>query len=170
LRVYKGRTPTPHEMCQSLHSMVVRSGLWLFLAVCKVFLCQSLDLVGVIFVVGSGFFGVARDQGSPGSPFFMSDLRVLVFVVLAVVFVGAGELFEEVRVLYGGGDFVVAASPLAEVEKAAAVGAEGKVFAGGQDDFAAGGAEERFGCRGGRFRHTRSLILFRRATKQQEER
>jgi hypothetical protein len=133
-------------------------------------LCQSLDLVWVIFVVGSGFFGAAREQGSPGSSFLMSDLRVLVFVVLAVVFVGAGQLFEEVGVLDGGGDFVVASSPLAQVEKAATVGAEGKVFTGGQDDFAAGGAEERFGCRGRRFRHTPSLILFRRATKREEER
>ena len=45
----------------------------------------------------------------------------LVFVVPGGVFVGAGELFEEVGVLDGTGDFVVSAGPLAEVDAAAAV-------------------------------------------------
>jgi len=57
---------------------------------------------------------------------------------------GAGELFEEVGVLDGSGDLVVAGGPLAEVEKAAALGAEGKVLAGGEDDFVASGAEQCF--------------------------
>jgi hypothetical protein len=61
----------------------------------------------------------------------MSGLRGLVFVVLAVVFVGASQLFEKVGVLDRGGDFVVTGGPLAEVEKAATVGAKGEVFAGG---------------------------------------
>jgi hypothetical protein len=70
----------------------------------------------------------------------------LVFVVAAGVAVGfgAGEFFEEVGVLDGGGDFVVSAGPLAEVEDAATVGAEGEVVVGGEDYFAAGWAEECF--------------------------
>ena len=60
---------------------------------------------------------------------------------------GAGELFEEVGVLDGGGDLVVAGGPLAEVDAAAAVGAEGEVFASNEDDVAAGGAAEGFDFR-----------------------
>jgi hypothetical protein len=59
--------------------------------------------------------------------------------------VRAGELFEKIGILDGGADLVVAGGPLAEVEDAAAVGAEGEVFVGGEDDLAAGGAEEGFG-------------------------
>ena len=76
--------------------------------------------------------------------FVSKELRVLFFVVLAVVFVGAGELFEEVGVLDGGGDFVVAAGPFAEVDAAAAVAAEGEVFVPFEDEGAAGGAAESF--------------------------
>ena len=43
----------------------------------------------------------------------------------------AGELFEEVGILDGGGDLVVAAGPFAEVEQTAAVGAEGEVLVSG---------------------------------------
>ena len=68
-------------------------------------------------------------EAAPGLSFILSGLRGLILVVLAVVLVGAGELFEEVGVLNGGGDLVVAAGPFAEVDAAAAVGAEGKVFA-----------------------------------------
>jgi hypothetical protein len=111
-------------------------------------------------------FSLAGNVGS-GSPFVVYSQRLagLVFVVLAIVFVGAGELFEEVRVLDGGGDLVVSAGPFAEVNAAAAVGAEGEVFAAREDDGAAGGAAQRFGFRGGRLRHSLSLILFRCATK-----
>ena len=56
--------------------------------------------------------------------------------------VGTGEFFEEVGILDGGGDFVVAACPFSEVDAAAAVGAEGDVFASGEDDVAAGGTAE----------------------------
>ena len=66
--------------------------------------------------------------------------RFHVVVVLAVVLVRSGQLFEEIRVLDGGGDFVVAAGPLSEVDAAAAIGAEGKVFVLFEDDVAAGGA------------------------------
>jgi uncharacterized protein (DUF885 family) len=60
---------------------------------------------------------------------------------------GEQKLFEEVGVLDGRAEIlVVAGGPLAEVEDAAAVGAEGEVFVGGEDDLAAGGAEESFGC------------------------
>lgn len=59
---------------------------------------------------------------------------------------GVLDLFEEVGVEDGGGDFVVTRGPLAEVEDAAAVGTEGEVFGAGEDDFAAGGAEEGLGC------------------------
>ena len=72
--------------------------------------------------------------------FVLSDLRALIFFALAVVLIGAGEFFEEVGVLDGGGDLVVAAGPFAEVDAATAVGAEGEVFATGEDDGAAGGA------------------------------
>jgi hypothetical protein len=84
----------------------------------------------------------------------------LVFIVLAVMFIGAGEFFEEVGVLDGRGDFVVAAGPFAEVDAAAAVGAEGEVFAAGEDQGAAGGAAQRFGFRGGRPRHTFQFNTF----------
>src|SRR5580693_3652641 len=98
--------------------------------------------------------------------FYSQRFAGLIFVVLAVVFVGAGELFEEVGVLDGGGDFVVAAGPFAEVDAAAAVGAEGEVFAAGEDEVAAGGAAQGFDFRVGRLRHdTPSLILFWWATK-----
>jgi hypothetical protein len=72
--------------------------------------------------------------------FVSKELRGLFFVILAIVLVGAGEFLEEVRVLNGGGDFVVTAGPFAQVDAAAAVGAEGEVFATGEDDVAAGGA------------------------------
>ena len=92
----------------------------------------------------------------------------LVFLIRGVLLARAGEFFEKVGVLDWGGDFVASASPFPEVEDAAAVGAEGEVLVGDEDDFAAGGAEECFGCRGGRFRHTPSLILFRGATRSKE--
>ena len=79
--------------------------------------------------------------------------------------IGAGEFFEEVGVLDGGGDFVVAAGPLAEVDAAAAVGAEREVFASCENDIAAGGAAECLDLRGGILRHGTSLILFGWATK-----
>jgi hypothetical protein len=82
-----------------------------------------------------------RDMGHP-------ILGLVVFVVLTIGFVGAGELFEEVGVLDGGGDFVIAGGPFAEVDAAAAVGAEGEVFVPGKDDGAAGGAAEGFGGHG----------------------
>ena len=72
---------------------------------------------------------------------------------------GAGEFFEEVRVLDGGGDLVVAGGPLAEVDTAATVAAEGEVFVGGEDDGAAGGAAERFDFRSGVFRHTMLILI-----------
>src|SRR5271170_6152458 len=100
-------------MCQILHSIMVRFGLRPFFGHLWVVLRQSLDLVWVIFVVCLGFLGCNGVQIALGATFIMSGLRVLV-VVLAVVFVGAGELFEEVGVLDGGGDFVVAAGPFAE--------------------------------------------------------
>ena len=60
---------------------------------------------------------------------YSQSFACLVFVIVGVVLVGAGELFEEVGVLDRSGDFVVAAGPFAEVDAAAAVGAEGEVFA-----------------------------------------
>ena len=95
----------------------------------------------------------------------------LLVVVLAIVFLGAGQFFKEVGVLDGGGDFVIAAGPFAEVDAAAAVGTEGEVFAAGEDDSSARGAAEGFDLRGGRLRHSIiSLILLRRATKRREVR
>ncbi len=75
---------------------------------------------------------------------------VAVFVEGFALLLGVFDLFEEVGVEDGGGDLVVAGGPLAEIEEAAAVGAEGEVGVGGEDDFAAGGAEEGFGCGHGR--------------------
>lgn len=53
---------------------------------------------------------------------------------------GVLEVFEEVGVEDGGGDFVVARGPLAEVDGAATGGAEGEVFAGGGYGLFADGA------------------------------
>ena len=78
---------------------------------------------------------------------------------MAVGFVGAGEFFEEVGVLDGGSDFVVAGGPFAEVDAAAAVGAEGEVFIPGKDDGAAGGAAEGLDLRGGGLRHMQSILI-----------
>ena len=86
-------------------------------------------------------------KAAPGLSVVFNGLRGLIFVVLAVVLVGAGELFEEVGVLDGGGDFVIAAGPLAEVDTAAAVGAEGEVFAAGEYDVSASRATQGPGFR-----------------------
>ena len=77
----------------------------------------------------------------------------LFVVVLAVVLVRAGEFFEQVGILDGGGDLVVAARPLAQIDATAAVGAEGEAFVPDQNDGAAGGAAESFDLLGGRLRH-----------------
>ena len=82
-----------------------------------------------------------------------------VVVILAVSFVGAGEFFEKVGVLDWGGDFVVAGGPFAEVDAAAAVGAEREVFASGEDDIAAGGTAEGFDFRVGSSRHGNSILI-----------
>jgi hypothetical protein len=52
------------------------------------------------------------------------------------------EVFEDVGVDDGRGDLVGSAGPLAEVDLAAAVAAEGEIFVGGGDDGLAGGAAE----------------------------
>jgi antitoxin ParD1/3/4 len=52
------------------------------------------------------------------------------------------EVFEDVGVEDGRGDFVGSAGPFAEVDLAAAVAAEGEVFFGSGDDGFAGGAAE----------------------------
>ena len=103
---------------------------------------------------GAGFFEVGTLGGGFQFVFCSQRLAGLVFIVLAVVLVGAGELFEEIGVLDGGGDFVVAAGPFAKVDAAAAVGAEREVFVLLEDQRAAGGAAQRFGFRSGRLRHT----------------
>jgi hypothetical protein len=84
---------------------------------CKVFDSGRLSVQGEAL-----YFGVDR----------------LVLVTVGVVFMGAGEFFEEVWILNRGGDFVVAASPFAEVDAAAAVGAKGEVFVLFQDEGATG--------------------------------
>jgi hypothetical protein len=86
-------------------------------------------------------------EAAPGLSFILSGLRGLIFVVLAVVFVGAGELFEEVGILDGGGDLVVATGPFAEVDAAATVGAEGEVFAAGEYEVSASRATQGPGFR-----------------------
>ena len=77
---------------------------------------------------------------------------------MTIRFIGPGEFLEEVWVLDGAGDLVVAGGPLAEVDTAAAVGAEGEVLAASDDDVAAGGAAEGFDFGSGPFRHVFSLI------------
>jgi hypothetical protein len=52
------------------------------------------------------------------------------------------EVFEEVRIKDRGGDLVVARGPLAEIDDAAAVRAEGEVRMGGLDESFAGGTFE----------------------------
>jgi len=52
------------------------------------------------------------------------------------------DVFEQVRVEDGGGDFVVAGGPLAEVDGAAAFGAEGDFGGVEGDGLAADGAAE----------------------------
>ena len=81
-----------------------------------------------------------------GTPLPPPACDLLVFVVAAGVAVGfgAGQFFQQVGVLDRRGDLIVPAGPFAQVEYPAAVGAEGEVLTGGEDDFAAGGAEERF--------------------------
>ena len=62
-----------------------------------------------------------------------------------VLLLGVLEVFEEVGVEDGGGDFVVAGGPLAEVDGAAALGAE-RDFGGVEgNEFLADGAVEGFG-------------------------
>ena len=62
-----------------------------------------------------------------------------------LLLLGVLEVFEEVGVEDGGGDFVVAGGPLAEVDGAAALGAEGDFGAVEGDEFFADGAVEGFG-------------------------
>jgi len=63
----------------------------------------------------------------------------------AVAATEGAEVFEDFWVEDGGADFVDAGGPLSEIDLAAAVGAEGKVFAVEGDEFATGGAAEEFG-------------------------
>jgi hypothetical protein len=79
---------------------------------------------------------------------YLASGSVLIGGVGVATGVRAGEFFEEVGVLDGRADLVVSGGPLAEVEDAAAVGAEGEVFVGGEDDLAARRAEECFGSAG----------------------
>ena len=67
------------------------------------------------------------------------------FVGGVLLLLGVLEVFEEVGVEDGGGDFVVARGPLAEVDGAAALGAEGDFEGVEGDFFAADGAVEGFG-------------------------
>lgn len=79
---------------------------------------------------------------------------VHVVVVVGFVAVGAGQFFEEIRVLDGGGDFVVSGGPFTKVDTAAAVAAEWVVFGLLENEVSAGGAAESLGlgC------HSTSLI------------
>jgi hypothetical protein len=62
-----------------------------------------------------------------------------------VLLLGVLEVFEEVGVEDGGGDFVVPGGPLAEVDGAAALGAEGDFGGVEGNEFFADGAVEGFG-------------------------
>jgi hypothetical protein len=90
-----------------------------------------------------GSFGYAQDD-SVGWV-LVGLVAPLGFVGGVLLLLGVLEVFEEVGVEDGGGDFVVARGPLAEVDGAAALGAEGD-FGGVEGDFfAADGAVEGFG-------------------------
>src|SRR5205823_12491455 len=91
-----------------------------------------------------GLFPVWDTCGGSRILLCFQRFAILVFVVLGVVFPRAGELFEEVGVLDRAGDFIVSAGPFAEIDAAAAVGAEREVFAAGEDDGPAGGTAQRF--------------------------
>jgi len=67
------------------------------------------------------------------------------FVGGVLLLVGVLEVFEEVGVEDGGGDFVVARGPLAEVDGTAAVRAEGDFWGIGGDEFFADRAGDGFG-------------------------
>ena len=62
-----------------------------------------------------------------------------------LLLLGVLEVFEEVRVEDRGANLVVARGPLAEVDGAATVGAEGDVGVGGEDGLFADGAGDGFG-------------------------
>jgi hypothetical protein len=83
-----------------------------------------------------------RSGCGPGA--FLKSVLVFVLVVAVALRFRAGQLFEEIGILDGGGDLVVSAGPLAEVEEAATIGTEREVLVRGEDDFATDGAEESF--------------------------
>jgi hypothetical protein len=62
-----------------------------------------------------------------------------------LLLLGVLEVFEEVGVEDGGGDLVVSGGPLAEVDGATALGAEGDFGGVEGDEFFADGAVEGFG-------------------------
>ena len=63
---------------------------------------------------------------------------------MAVARGGSAQVFKHLGVKDGRGDFIDAHGPLAEVDAAAAVRAEGEVFTGGGDQLATGGAVDGF--------------------------
>ena len=75
----------------------------------------------------------------------LPGLASVVIVVAAAVGAEAAEIFEDFGIEDGGTDFVDSGGPLAEVDFAAAVAAEGEVFAVEGYEFAAGGAAEKSG-------------------------
>ena len=84
-------------------------------------------VVGLVAPLGVGLEFVVKVAGGVG------------------LLLGVLDVFEEVGVEDGGGDFVVAGGPLAKVDGAAALGAE-RDFGGVEgDEFFADGAVEGFG-------------------------
>ena len=79
---------------------------------------------------------------------------VHVVIVLTLVLVGTGELFEEVGVLNRTRNLIIAAGPFAQIDATAAVGTEGEVFVAGEDDIAAGRTAKRFDGRCRLLRHS----------------
>ena len=65
-----------------------------------------------------------------------------------LLLLGVLEVFEQIGIEDGRGDFVVSRSPLAEIDGAAAVGAEGDVGGVEWDFLAADGTFEDFGGHG----------------------
>jgi len=75
----------------------------------------------------------------------LPGLASVVIVVAAAVGAEIAEVLEDFGIEDGGADFIDAGGPFAEVDFAAAITAEGEVFAVVGDELAAGGAAEDFG-------------------------
>jgi hypothetical protein len=86
-----------------------------------------------------------RFYAGPGSALVAPLEGVVGFAGGVLLLLGVLEIFKEIGIEDGGGDFVVAGGPLAEVDGAAALGAEGNFGGVEGDKFFADGAVKWFG-------------------------